>query len=221
LQLLGGFCVALLGQGEGAAGFDPAGGGVAGPQPLLQLRHHLLIQGRGHGSATAASLQLIHQTSVVVALLAALDRVVPGAALAYPEVRPALRQLGDAAPLHRGVVPQQLGQTLFGGGAAEGGAAAAAQLAGAAGSREAFAHLPELTGRLEANLDLRQAGVDAGAQLLHTASGGGGPQEQTLVQRLHQGALARFVGAANQGELPPEAHLQVAVLANLPQPTAD
>ena len=160
-QLLGGIAVALQGEGQGAAGLDASGGGVARRQSLLQLRQHALIQARGHGIGAATPLQLLHQPAVVVALLAALERIVAGVALPHPEVGPALRQLGDAAPLHRGVVPQQLREALLSGGAAQGWAAAATQLAGATGPGEAFAQLPQLPSGLEADLDVGQPGMGA------------------------------------------------------------
>ena len=55
------------------------------------------------------------------------------------------------------------------------------------------------------------------AQLLHPPAGGRGLEKEALVQGFHQGAFARLIGAANQGEAGMEGELEVFVLAHLAQ----
>ena len=56
-----------------------------------------------------------------------------------------------------------------------------------------------------------------GAQFLHPLARGGGLEKQPLVQRLHQGALTRFIGPTHQCEAGMKLQLQLAMQAQLAQ----
>ncbi len=57
----------------------------------------------------------------------------------------------------------------------------------------------------------------AGAQFLHPLARGGGLEKQPFMQRLHQGALARFIGPTQQREARMKLQLQLPMQAQLAQ----
>ena len=87
----------------------------------------------------ALLLQLLHQALVVVALLVAAEWVEAGLPLAHPKMGPALGKLGNPAPFHRCVEPQQLGELIFCFWAVECDSLAITQLAGATSTGKPFA----------------------------------------------------------------------------------
>ena len=214
------FCRLLLlalGLGQHRAGLHLAGGGEQLAEFQLQVCFHLPIQGRLQGGTAAPLLQLIEQSIQVVAVAAAGQGIGTRLPLAHPEVGPALGQLGDAAALHRPFHPQQFRQPLLGCGTAEAGAYPIGQLHGATAAGKALAQQPAATLGFKADFHLRQAAVLAGAQFLHPLARGGGFEKQPLVQRLHQGALTRFIGSTHQREAGMKLQLQLAMQAQLAQ----
>ena len=206
-----------MGLGQHRAGPHLAGGGEQLAEFQLQVCLHLPIQGRLQGGTAAPLLQLIEQSIQVVAVAAAGQGIGPRLPLPHPEVGPALGQLGDAAALHRRFHPQQFRQPLLCGGTAEAGADPIGQLHGATAAGKALAQQPATALGFKADLHLRQAAVLAGAQFLHPLARGGGLEKQPLVQRLHQGALARFIGPAQQREARMKLQLQLPMQAQLAQ----
>ena len=130
---------------------------------------------------------------------------------------PSFRQLVDLASLHQSLDSQQAGQFLLGGRSAKGTAGIVTQEAGATGSGKPFAQLPTAAACLEADLHLRQAGMEARSQLFHTAACGARLEEQAFVERFHHSALAGLVGPTDQGEAGIKAQLQQLVLADMAQ----
>ena len=59
--------------------------------------------------------------------------------------------------------------------------------------------------------------MQAGAHFVYRPARGSGLQEQHLVQSLHDRALARLIGAAQQGEAGIELELELLVQAHLAQ----
>ena len=228
MQGRAGLGLAGQGQGQGRARPHLAGGGELQLEPLLQLLLHLAVErrlqgaGRGlQGCGAARLLQLLHQQPQVVGLGARRQGVSAGVALAHPQMGPAQGQLGDAAPLDGARHLQQGGQPGFGAAALQACAAVAAQLAGAAGPGKAFAQLPGLAAGFKAQLHLGQAAVGQRAQFLDAAAGGCGLEEQGLVQRFDDGALAGFVGPADQRQARGKAELQLKVLPHPLEPGGD
>ena len=175
------------------------------------------IEGGFQGGGWSLVLELLHQPLQVVGRARPAEQVAAGLPLAHPEMGPALGELANAASFDGPIHAEQGGQPFFGGGTAEGNPAGVTELAGATGSGKAFAQQPGASACLKANLHLRQPAVEPRAQLLYSPARGRGLQEEALVQGFHQGAFARLIGAANQGEARMEGELEVFVLAHLAQ----
>ena len=170
------------------------------------------LQGR-----PAPLLQSSHQGIEVVGGAAAGQKILPATALHHPEMGPAGGELALLAARQDLADAQQFRQPLLRRRPGEGFLPLPGQADTAAATAEAFGQLPAIAAGLERQLHLGMAGVETGAQLLHRRAGGRGPQEQGAVQSFYQGALARLVRPADQGEPGRKGHLQVAVETHLAQ----
>ena len=215
--LLGGVQGLLGGPKGRLAAQVAAAGGEGFCQQGLEATGHLLVLGGLHGAA-AAPLQLAHQGCQVVVGSALGEQVVAGAALHHPQMGPAAPQQAARLAATQGVPrPQELRQALLRLGPLPVGAATGAQQHLAGGPTEAFQHGPGLAAGGKGQLHLGLAQVQARLQGLHRRARGRGPQEQAAVQGLHQGAFARLVGTADQGQPRAELQGQVAMDADVLQ----
>jgi hypothetical protein len=168
-----------------------------------------LLVGRGlHDGGESVLLEALDEVGAVGGGVGA--GVLAGGALPDPEMRPAGGQIVEAVG-HAGGIPEDLREPFFRGIALEGETACGTQTGGAPGSGELLFDSPDLAAGLEAKADLGVPRVDLRSHRAQQVTAGAVAHEEGAVDGLGEGALAGFVGAADEVAGGVEVEREVAV----------